>query len=180
MSSLTTALAALGEIVEQGEGADASNVWDGDRDMFHPEREQVAHYYRFQELRLGRCYRRGDRPQSGPTGEPIRIDWTGVKPMRRNPRTGDHAPDSPIRTAQEQFNQSYCSLLRVLVQAFNGKPEMLPAAIGSMYRLKAKAQALMLMPTGEGLETAGPAFEYVAAGSSAPSTSGICPKTHQG
>ncbi len=43
-----SALSALGEIVEQGEGLDHAAVWDGDRDMFHPEREEVAHYFRFQ------------------------------------------------------------------------------------------------------------------------------------
>jgi len=64
-------------------------------------------------------------------------------------------------TAQEEFNHTYCTLLRQLEQAFNGNPQMLTAAIGSMYGLKAKAQALMLMPTEDGLETAGPTFEYV-------------------
>jgi Ferritin-like len=62
---LSTALAALDEIVEQGEGATHRQVWDGDRDVFHPERDQVAHYYRFQELKIGRRYRRGDTPRSG-------------------------------------------------------------------------------------------------------------------
>jgi hypothetical protein len=75
VNSLTSALAALDEIVEQGEGAAHVEVWDGDHDDIHPDRDQVAHYYRFQELRLGRRYRRGDTPQSGPTGDPISIDW---------------------------------------------------------------------------------------------------------
>jgi hypothetical protein len=52
--------------------------------------------------------------------------------------------------------------LRHLDQAFNGNPQMLTAAIGSMYGLKAKALALMLMPTEDGLGTEGPTFEYVA------------------
>lgn len=162
IDSLPTALAALEEIVEQGEGADPLQVWDGDHDSSHPEREQVSHYCRFQELKLGRCFRSGDTPLSGPTGDPISIDWKGVRPMRSNPRTSDHAPGSPIRTAQEEFNHAYCALLRHLDQAFNGNPQMLTAAIGSMYGLKAKAQALMLMPTEDGLGTAGPTFEYVA------------------
>lgn len=158
---LATALAALDEIVEQGEGADHGQVWDGDRDVYHPECEQVAHYFRFQELKLGRRYRRGDTPQSGPTGGAIAIDWSGVRPMRSNPRTSDHAPGSSIRNAQEQFNNSYCGLLRSLEQAFNGKPEMLETSITTMYRLKSLAQALMKMPTEDGTTTAGPTFEYV-------------------
>lgn len=36
VSDLNSALAALKEIVEQGEGATRSEVWDGYRDVFHP------------------------------------------------------------------------------------------------------------------------------------------------
>jgi len=162
IDNLATALAALDEIVEQGEGADHQQVWDADRDMFHPEREQVAHYYRLEQLKLGRRYRRGDTPPSGPTGDTIAIDWDGVRPMRSNPRTADHAPHSPIRAAQEDFNHAYSAMLQLLDRAFNGSPHLLKAAIGSMYGLKAQAQALMQMSTEEGLETAGPTFEYVA------------------
>jgi CDGSH-type Zn-finger protein len=162
VDSLATALAALQEIVEQGEGAARRQVWDGDRDMFHPEREEVAHYYRFQQLKFGRRYRRGDTPQSGPTGDAISVDWDGVRPMRRNPRTTDHAPGSPIRIAQEEFNHTYCAVLHLLEQAFNGSPRMLAVATGAMHGLKAQAQALMQNPTADGLAMAGPTFEYVA------------------
>lgn len=162
VNRLDSALAALEEVVEQGEGANHAQVWDGDSDIFHPERGQVAHFYRFQELKLGRRYRRGDTPRSGPTGDPISLDWNAVRPMRANPRTSDHAPGSPIRIAQDEFNNSYCSLLRSLDEAFNGVPQMLAAAIGAMYSLKAQAQSLMQMPTEDGLATAGPTFEYVA------------------
>jgi len=162
VSNLATALAALSEIVEQGEGAEHAEVWDGDSDVFHPQRDQVAHYYRFQELKLGRRYRRGDTPRSGPSGDTISIDWNAVRPMRADPRTADHVVGTQIRLAQEDFNESYCALLQLLEQAFNGAPQTLGAAIGGMYTLKAKAQALMQMPTEDGLATAGPAFEYVA------------------
>ena len=161
VNSLATALAALDEIVEQGEGARHVEVWDGDHDDIHPDREQVAHYYRFQELKAGRRYRRGDTPQSGPTGDKISIDWNAIRPMRPNPRSSDHAHGSVIRRAQEEFNDSYCAILRLLDQAFNGSPQTLRTAIGSMYRLKVQAQALMEMPTEDGMTTAGPTFEYV-------------------
>jgi len=45
VDSLATALEALEEIVEQGEGTAHHDVWDGDHDMFHPERDEVAHFY---------------------------------------------------------------------------------------------------------------------------------------
>ncbi|MGN9786416.1 ferritin-like domain-containing protein [Nonomuraea sp. ZG12] len=161
VDGLDSALAALEEIVEQGEGTSRGEVWDGDQDIFHPERDEVAHYYRFQELKLGRRYQRGDTPESGPTGEKISVDLAGVHPMRRNPRLSDHAPGSAIRTAQEEFNHTYCAVLHLLEQAFNGSPRLLAVATGTMYALKAQAQALMRMPDVDGT-TAGPTFDYVA------------------
>jgi hypothetical protein len=155
---LKSALAALAEIVEQGEGAARTDVWDGDHDVFHPEREEVAHFYRFQELKHGRRYAAGDTPRSGPTGERIAVDLDGVLPMRPNPRVSDH-PE--VRAAQVQFNNTYCLLLYLLEDAFNGNPSQLGATVGTMYQLKAQAQALMKMPSGDGKTTAGPTFEYV-------------------
>jgi ferritin-like protein len=161
---LDSALAALDEIVDQGEGAGHSEVWDGDVDVFHPEREQVAHFYRFRELQLGRRYQRGDSPQSGPTGAPLRVDWGSVWRMRPNPRTSDHAEGSPIRLAQEAFNRCYCSILRKLERGFSGDPEQLQSAIAAMFALKGQAVALMQMVTEDGVTTAGPTFEYVPPG----------------
>ncbi|MBF8185270.1 CDGSH iron-sulfur domain-containing protein [Nonomuraea sp. K274] len=158
VDGLDSALAALEEIVEQGEGSARGEVWDGDQDVFHPERDEVAHYYRFQELSIGRRYRRGDTPQSGPTGEAVSVDLAGVRPMRRNPRLSDHGA---IRTAQEEFNHTYCAVLHLLERAFNGSPKLLAVATGTMYALKAQAQALMAMPEEDGT-TAGPTFDYVA------------------
>ncbi|MCT9933919.1 ferritin-like protein [Planotetraspora sp. A-T 1434] len=160
VEGLKSALGALEEIVEQGEGTARGVVWDGDQDVFHPDRDEVAHYYRFQELKLGRRYRRGDTPKSGPTGEPISMNLAAVRPMRPNPRLSDHAPGSAIRTAQEEFNRTYCTLLNQLEQAFNGDPKLLGVAVGTMYALKAQASALMLVPDEDGT-TAGPTFDYV-------------------
>jgi Ferritin-like len=160
VTSLDSALAALEEIVDQGEGCQLE-IWDGDVDVLHPERDQIAHYFRFKELKLGRRFQCGDTPQSGPTGERIAVDWDGVFPMRSNPRTSDHAPGSPIRTAQEAFNRTYCTLLQQLDQAFKGSPEVLGPAVGAMYGLADQARELMQMPTEDGLATAGPTFEYV-------------------
>ncbi|MGN9788128.1 ferritin-like domain-containing protein [Nonomuraea sp. ZG12] len=160
VKDLESALGALEEIVEQGEGTARGEVWDGDQDIFHPDRDEVAHYYRFQELKLGRRYQRGDTPQSGPTGEPVTVDLAAARPMRPDPRLSDHAPGDPIRTAQEQFNATYCTLLNQLEQAFNGDPTMLGVATGTMYAVKAQAAALMELPDGNGT-VAGPTFEYV-------------------
>lgn len=160
VTDLESAMAALEEIVEQGEGTSRGEVWDGDHDIFHHDRDEVAHYFRFQELKLGRRYQRGDTPESGPTGEPVAVDYSGVQPVRLNSRLADHGLDSPIRQAQEEFNGLYCDLLQLLEQAANGEPSLLRTATGMMFQLKGKAQALMAMPDVEG-HTAGPTFEYV-------------------
>jgi CDGSH-type Zn-finger protein len=161
VQDLASALEALGEIVEQGEGAARTEIWDGDRDVFHPDREEVAHYYRFVELKEGRRFRAGDTPQSGPTGEALAVDLEGVLPMRSNPRAADHVPGSPVRLAQEEFNHTYCVLLHLLEEAFSGSPSLLGVATGMMYAVREQARALMRMPSGDGRTTAGPTFEYV-------------------
>jgi hypothetical protein len=158
VDSLASALAALEEIVEEGEGTSRGEVWDGDADVFHPHRDEVAHYYRFEELKAGRRYRRGDTPQSGPTGEEFAVDLGGVRPMARNPRPADVG--SPIRGAQDQFNETYCGILALLEGTFDGEPDMLGPAIQGMYALRAQAQALLAMPNGDGT-MAGPTFEWV-------------------
>ncbi|MGS2641454.1 ferritin-like domain-containing protein [Streptosporangium sp. LJ11] len=137
VTDLASALDALEEIVEQGEGTARSEVWDGDQD-------EVAHYYRFMELKLGRRYRRGDTPESGPTGEKLSVDLTGVFLLTPNPAD---------RAAQEEFNHTYCAILHLLEVAFNGSPTMLAVATGEMYALRAQAQKLMRL--------GGPTFEYV-------------------
>jgi hypothetical protein len=160
VTDLRSALSALEEIVEQGEGSSRGVVWDGEDDVFHPHREEVAHYYRFNELKVGRRYQRGDTPRSGPSGEALRVDLDGVRPMRRNPTLDDHPAGSPIRAAQETFNRAYCEVLALLDLAFDGEAHLLGSAIRAMYDLRRHAQALMEMPDGDGT-TAGPTFEYV-------------------
>jgi hypothetical protein len=161
VDDLKSALAALTEITEQGEGAARTEVWDGDRDVHHPDHDEVAHFFRIQELRAGRRYQPGDTPRSGPTGEEIAVDPDGVLPMRHNPRTSDYPEGSPVRVAQEEFNQTYSLLLYLLDLSFNGEPSRLKEAVGMMYTLRAQAVALMKLPTGDGRTTAGPPFEYV-------------------
>lgn len=67
-----------------------------------------------------------------------------------------------MRDAQQAFNAAYCTLLRMLEQAFNGEPSMLGTATGAMFGLKSQVQALLQMPLGDGF-TAGPTFQYVQA-----------------
>lgn len=157
---LASALAAINEIEEQGEGVTPKDVWDGDRDMFHPEAEEVAHYFRYQEVQLGRFYQRGDTPASGPTGRAFETDWDAVFPMRDNPRSSDYAHGTPVRERMDAFNQLYSDMLRGLHRAFNGEPKHMFVTVRQMLELKTRAQELMQMPSGDGVTTAGPSFEW--------------------
>ena len=61
----------------------------------------------------------------------------------------------------DHFNSTYCTMLHLLEETFDGHPQQLDAAISTMFRLKRDAVALMQLPVDEGLSTAGPSFEYV-------------------
>ena len=161
VTDLASAIAALEEIVEQGEGMQHQEIWDGDRDMFHPDREEVAHYFRFNEIAAGRRYQTGDTPQSGPTGEEFAVDWDAVHDMRPNPRSNDYPEGSEARAALDAFNHTYSSCLHLLHECFNGSPRLLAVATGLMYGLKEEAVRLMELPSGDGTTTVGPSFEYV-------------------
>jgi CDGSH-type Zn-finger protein len=161
VTDLASARAAIDEIEEQGEGLKHAEIWDGDRDMFHPDRDEVAHYFRFVEVREGRSYQRGDTPVSGPTGDQFEVDWDAVYPMRENPRSDDFAEGSLVRMTMDAFNQTYSDLLRTMHRAFNGEQSQLLPSIGQMFQLRDLAHELMEMPTGDGETTAGPSFEYL-------------------
>ncbi|MFK4088199.1 ferritin-like protein [Kribbella sp. NPDC020789] len=150
VTDLASALAALDEIVEQGEGTSRGEIWDGDHDIFHPGRDEVAHYFRFEELKLGRRYQRGDTPDSGPTGEPVAVDPEGVFEVAGGPGAAE------IRQAQQAFDATYCTILGLLQQAFTGDPALLRDAVRTMFALKAQAAALFAAG-------AGPTFSYVPA-----------------
>ena len=159
---LASALAAIDEIEEQGEGLTPREVWDGDRDMFHPESDEVAHYFRYHEILKGQFYQRGDTPATGPRGATFSVDWTAVHPMRDNPRAADYPAGSPVREKMDGFNRLYSDVLRALHRAFNGEPGQMLASMGGMMQLRSRAEELMQMPSGDGLTTAGPSFDYVA------------------
>lgn len=164
INDLASALDALAEIVEQGEGAEQVDIWDRSCNLDDPTCRELAHYYRFEELKLGRRYLPGDTPADGPTGDTVTVDWDGVRRMRSNPRRADSPPGSAIRTAQDDFASAYCEVLALLDEAFDGMPHVLQFAIGAMYGLGDLADALMQMPLPGGDGMAGPTFEYIPAG----------------
>ena len=160
VTDLASAEAAMVEIVEQGEGLDHSSIFDGDKNMFHPERDEVGHYFRFLEILEGRSYQAGDTAESGPTGERFTVDWDAVYNIRPHPDASDYPEGSPIREKMEAFAQSYSDMLRIMERAFNGEPKLFGETVGTMFELRHLAIELMETPSGDGETTVGPYFAY--------------------
>jgi hypothetical protein len=158
VTDLDSARRALEEVKEQGEGIDHT-IFDGDAQLGDPE--ELAHYFRFLEIREGRRFRHEDTPKGGPTGAELPLDWSVISPMRPNPKVADYQHDPSIHRLMVKFNRTYTGLLRQLHTAFNGEPGRLFESVPKMYELKYQAQALMNIPSGLGDgTTVGPSFEY--------------------
>lgn len=158
VADLVSARAAIAEVVEQGEGLDHT-IFDGDDRFGQPD--ELAHYFRFNELHAGRHYRPGDSLRSGPTGAEIPVDWSARYPMAPNPTSDQYRNQREIFQLMQQFNLRYTKLLDALHHGFNGSQDQLLTAVPLMYDLKYRAQELMAIPSrrGDGT-TVGPSFEY--------------------
>ena len=157
---IESARLAITEITEQGEGLPDS-IDDGDKRLFGQHME-VAHYYRFNEIHLGRQYTESDTPNSGPSGAELPVDWDAVLDMRPNPKIRQYAGHPEITDMMHRFNCAYMDMLDLIDRAFNGERSSLMAATNKMYEIKEQAINLMNIPSGDGKTTVGPSFEYVA------------------
>lgn len=145
---LESALRAIAEIKEQGEGI-GHGVFDDDKVVLGDgDGHEPAHYFRFNEIRIGRRYVPGDTPRSGPSGQAITTDYGAVYPIRSNPRISDYPRDSAIRIELSRFCEGYGALLRCLEEAFRGNPGRLLNATAMMFALKNQAVALMRTHSG--------------------------------
>jgi hypothetical protein len=145
-----------------------------------------AHFYRFCEIVKGGLL--VPNPTSGPhtppkdrylydvVNHPVPFDPGGVFPVPADPRVHDtatptYAPGSPGRLANDTFNYTYTSLLKVLHRTLNGKPDLLGRAVGMMMSLRRQAMD-MVCGAAAGKQNIGPTFEYqpVEPGPAAPAT----------
>ena len=153
VTDLKSACAALRLIAEQGEGV-GGRIYDIEREL--------AHYYRFQQLRLGRYYQEGDEP-SEPTGPPLAVDWQAVYPLKKNARLDDFPDGSELHAAALAFNAAYAEFLELLTRSFGGQPELLIDAVVDMFRLREQMTQLIHnpIPGSDGVNAA-PTFEMAA------------------
>jgi Ferritin-like len=151
---LKSARAALNEIVEQGEG-DMHSMYDDDGDL--------AHYFRFEEIKYDRAYLPSD-DAGRPSGPPIGVDFARVYPMLVNPRGSDYA-DPELRAASDATNRTWSTLLSEIDAALAGEPQRLLGAVPRMLELRDQAQVLLANPVSADSEQhAGPTFEWTAPG----------------
>lgn len=145
ITSFDTAKAALEEIIEQGEGGGAS-IYDPD-EHYADTQYDLAHYFRFNEIALGRRYQPGDTPDGPPTGEPLEVDYKAVYPIKRNAKSADYAPGSRLAALNDEFNRRYSVMLGQIAEAFNGTPHALyDAIINGMHQLTPIAGEMMALP----------------------------------
>jgi hypothetical protein len=150
VDDLASARKALEEIVEQGEG-DLGAMYDDDGDL--------AHYYRFDQIRHRRAYLRSD-DAGDPTGPPVDVDYDAVFPMLANPRGKDYT-DPALKAASDAVNRTWSELLVQIEASFNGRPEALLPAVHNMFKLRDQALVLLANPlAGYPRRNAGPTFEW--------------------
>jgi len=150
VTDLESALDALNFIAEQGEGL-GGGIYD--------DKAELAHYYRFEQLRLGRYYVKGDQPGQ-PSGPAFDTDWTAVYPVLKNACLADYPEDSEVYHAARAFNDSYADFLAFLTSAFTGQPALLLDAVPRMMRLRDDMSRLIRNPApGRPGMHAAPTFE---------------------
>ena len=159
VTDIKSARLALREISEQGEGLPDS-IFDGDHRLFQ-QAEEVAHYFRFNEIFLGRLYSKTDTPNSGPSGPDLPVTWGDVYNMKANPKMADYHDKPDVLALMKKFNCTYMEILDLIHKAFNGKPDQLMKSTVKMYQLKDQAIGLMRIPSGDSDTTVGPSFEYI-------------------
>jgi hypothetical protein len=154
VTDLESAQAAIRLISEQGEGL-GGGIFDYEGEL--------SHYYRFEQLLLGRYYQPGDRA-GHPTGDLLEVDWHAVYPVKANARLADYEQGSEVYEAAIEFNAAYTRFLDLLTTAFTGQPSLLVEAVGEMFRIKELACQLMRNPLNEESDVhAAPTFEISAA-----------------
>ncbi|HET9648631.1 MAG TPA: ferritin-like protein [Microlunatus sp.] len=150
VTDLASAKAAIDLIAEQGEGF-GGGIYDTEHEL--------AHYYRFEQLKLGRYYQGDDEPGS-PTGPPTDVDWDSAFPVKIDAKLADYPPDSELHEAAVSFNTSYAHFLELLTRAYTGQPALLHDAVVEMFRIRDQMTRLIHnpIPGSPGLNAA-PTFE---------------------
>lgn len=150
VTDLDSACRAATLIIGQGEGLGG--------EIYNNEHE-LAHYFRYQQLVLGKYYMKGNTP-GNPTGPAVTVDWNAAYNFSPSPKLADYPEGSAVYAAALAFNQQYGDFLKDLTEAFNGKPELLLKAVPKMFGLRNLILQLLHNPfPGKPEFQAAPTFE---------------------
>jgi hypothetical protein len=136
VTDASSAAAAMRVISEQGEGM-GGGIFD--------EEGELAHYYRFQQLLLGRYYQPGDEAGS-PTGPALDVDWDAVYPVVPDSALDHYTEPGELQDAVTAFSRAYGDFLTRLTEAFNGRPDLLLPAVVDMFHIKDLASQIVRNP----------------------------------
>ena len=151
VNGLEDAIAAIQLIVSQGEGSRQNPVdLDGD----------LAHYYRFLELRENRVLELADTDHGYVWGASLNLDFEAKYPAIENPSQHDFSKESEaVRAAQADCDRTFSAMLDALQAAFEGGVGQLGVAIRHMFEFRMAATVAFETPLSNGM-TAGPRFVY--------------------
>jgi hypothetical protein len=135
--SRADALAALAEIIDQGEGH-SGNLYDGDH--------QLTHYWKFASIK--------DLME--------KEIWNYHDEVYNMAASGDEKFfTAEALQLSEEFNLLWTQMLDSIQAALNSETPSLDQAINIMMKLKKPAAALMQVPLVDGSGNAGPVFKYM-------------------
>ncbi|MGZ4519859.1 MAG: ferritin-like domain-containing protein, partial [Mycobacteriaceae bacterium] len=136
VTDAASAASAMRVISEQGEGL-GGGIFD--------EEGELAHYYRFEQLLLGRYYQPGDSAGS-PSGPTFDVNWDGVYPIVEDASFDHYTEPGELQDAVIAFGAAYAEFLARLTEAFQGRPDLLMQAVIDMFRIKELAARIMRNP----------------------------------
>jgi hypothetical protein len=184
VTDLDSALAALTEIVREGEGLPRTaldqtahdHLLSGTRpgrlaghrsyDVVDADKlpygwKMYSHYARFKEIQAGRHYHPDQLVRKKPAGDIPPTDWRAVRLMTTDPKAQNYCGTCAYEPMMA-CNQTYTALVDATYRGFNGQPDRLRDAVRLMYELKYQADALFNTPSPlEPGRTLGPAFQYL-------------------
>ncbi len=144
---------AISDIISEGEGSST-----GPLDF----EDELAHYYRFEEIHRNQLLTKADNPAGFGWGAPLGVDWCAVYPAISDPGSHDFSHDPPAaQAAQVACNSAFSQMVDELNRAFNGEPGRLGNAVRAMFDLRMAMRLAFTTPLSDADRVAGPAFLYI-------------------
>ena len=153
----TTAIKAIQDVMDQGEGASPLDPSMGSSAINPPF---LAHFYNFEEIVCQKHLILNDGNKFCYNGDPVPFDPTGVWPMQPNPGKSKFPADSDCYIAARNFHGAYRALLRKLQEVFDGNTAGMKDSIALMYTLAVHGHKVMQIKIPRTEVNCGPVWDY--------------------